>query len=203
MSQSPPTPTSASPPFDSPKADVILRSSDNIDFRVFKFILSLSSTFFEMLFSLPQPPEEISADTETMEGLPVIPVSEDSKTLDAFLRFCYPCNIVADPVLKDCLDLLKLLEAAKKYSFDALEEKICKDIIHPKALEKDSLQCFAVACHARLKNEIAIAAKHTLREPLIPACFENIKFLSPSELPLSATEFNTLDVLQQHWWGLL
>ncbi|ETW75378.1 hypothetical protein HETIRDRAFT_456000 [Heterobasidion irregulare TC 32-1] len=45
-------------PFDEPHADVILRSSDNTDFRVYENILSLASPFFRELFSLPQPPDE-------------------------------------------------------------------------------------------------------------------------------------------------
>ncbi|KAG6330410.1 hypothetical protein ID866_8679, partial [Astraeus odoratus] len=104
MSDSPAPPSSASPPFGHPKADAILRSSDNVDFRVFQLFLSLASPFFETLFDLPQPSEETSADTETIDGLPVIPMSEDSKTLDALLRFCYPCTLAEDPALHDFRD---------------------------------------------------------------------------------------------------
>ncbi|KIJ65516.1 hypothetical protein HYDPIDRAFT_130726 [Hydnomerulius pinastri MD-312] len=75
----------AASPFDHAKADIILRSSDNIDFRIFKLFLSLASPFFESLFDIPQPIEE-SEEQEIKDGLPIIPVSEDSKTLDALLR---------------------------------------------------------------------------------------------------------------------
>ena len=95
--------TYAAAPFDHAKADIILRSSDNIDFRVFKLFLSLASPFFETLFDIPQPDEE-NGDQEIKDGLVVVPVTEDSKTLDALLRFCYPCTL-ADvlnlEVLKD------------------------------------------------------------------------------------------------------
>jgi BTB/POZ domain len=37
-------------------SDVILRSSDHVDFYVYKIVLSLVSPFFEDMFSLPQPP---------------------------------------------------------------------------------------------------------------------------------------------------
>ena len=43
----------ASEPFDHAKADIILRSSDNIDFHVFKLFLSLASPFFEDMFNIP------------------------------------------------------------------------------------------------------------------------------------------------------
>ncbi|KAI6023597.1 hypothetical protein PISMIDRAFT_18795 [Pisolithus microcarpus 441] len=75
------SPARALPPFDHAKADVILRSSDGVDFRVFELFLSLASPFFETLFDLPQPSQAANADTEIEDGLPVFPVSEGSKTL--------------------------------------------------------------------------------------------------------------------------
>ena len=47
-----------------------------------------------MLFrSIPQPAEE-NGDQEVRDGLAVIPVTEDSKTLDALLRFCPELDLV-------------------------------------------------------------------------------------------------------------
>ncbi|KAG1774142.1 hypothetical protein EV702DRAFT_1127083 [Suillus placidus] len=48
--------TCASAPFAHANADVILLSTDGVEFRVFTFFLSLASPFFESLFSLPQAP---------------------------------------------------------------------------------------------------------------------------------------------------
>ncbi|KAK7012966.1 hypothetical protein R3P38DRAFT_2547565, partial [Favolaschia claudopus] len=59
-------------------ADTILRSSDGIDFHVWRVILSSASPFFKDMFSLPQ-------DTSSEAGTPVIPVAENSQLLDAFL----------------------------------------------------------------------------------------------------------------------
>ncbi|KAI6001105.1 hypothetical protein F5J12DRAFT_894724 [Pisolithus orientalis] len=172
----------ASPPFDHEKADVILRSSDNVDFRVFKLFLSLASPFFETLFDLPQPSEEMSTDVEIKDGLPVIPVSEDGKTLEPLLRFCYPCTLADDPPLDDFRDVINVLEAAKKYSLDAIARTICKSLFLPKILERDSLRCFAIACRARMQDECILAAKYSLREPLIPTWFEEIELITCTEL---------------------
>lgn len=71
-----------------PDADVILRSSDSVDFPVRRTVLADVSAFFKQMFSLPQgaspdlSPEGTSKDAE----LPVIPVAEDGKTLSLFLR---------------------------------------------------------------------------------------------------------------------
>lgn len=165
-------------PFDHAKADIILRSSDNVNFRVFKLFLSLASPFFETLFEIPQPAEE--KDQE--DGLVVIPVAEDSKTLDALLRFCYPCTLADDPSLEVLKDALDVLEAAKKYSLDAIEKKACKAISNPKILESEPLRCFAVAHRGRLQEETLLAAKYTLRLPLIPPSFPEIEPITASDL---------------------
>ena len=58
----------ATAPFDHAKADIVLRSSDNVDFRVFKLFLSLASPVFETLFDIPQPVEE-SEDQEIRDEI--------------------------------------------------------------------------------------------------------------------------------------
>lgn len=164
----PDPPVGASPPFDHAKADVILRSSDGIDFRVFRLFLSLASHFFETLFDFPLPSEVTSTDIEIKEGLHVIPVSEDSRTLDSLLRFCYPCTPAEDPMLEDFREVVKVLEVAGKYSFDGIKRAIRKALFKPKTLEVNSLRCFVIACRARMHDECVFAAKYTLREPLVP-----------------------------------
>ncbi|KAI6041901.1 hypothetical protein EDC04DRAFT_1138681 [Pisolithus marmoratus] len=182
MSDSPDLPTFALPPFDHVKADVILRSSDGVDFRIFRLFLSLASPFFETLFDLPQPSEENNTDMEIKDGLPVVPVSEDSKTLDLLLRFCYPCTLAEDPVLEDFREIVNVLDAAKKYSLDAIQPAVCKTLFSPKVLEVNSLRCFAIACRSRMQDECILAAKYTLREPLIPGWFEEIELITSTEL---------------------
>ena len=173
--------TYAATPFDHAKADNILRSSDNIGFRVFKLFLSLASPFFETLFDIPQPDEE-NGDQEVKDGLVVIPVTEDSKTLDALLRFCYPCTLADDPSLEVLIDAMDVLEAARKYSLDVIETKARKAIINPKFLEAEPLRCFSIAHRGRLREETLLAAKSTLTQPLIPSWFQEIELISATDL---------------------
>jgi len=170
----------ASPPFDHPKADIILRSSDGIDFHVFKLFLTLASPFFETMFELPQPAVGTSGDSN--DGLPVIIMQEDSGTLDTFLRFCYPSTLAEDPSLESLTDILAILEAARKYSLDLIERKVCQALANPKLLEVEPLRCFAIARNARLKHETITAARYTLRQPLIPAWFAEIELITASDL---------------------
>ncbi|KAG2125331.1 hypothetical protein DEU56DRAFT_743924 [Suillus clintonianus] len=173
--------TCALAPFDHAKADVILRSADGVEFRVFMLFLSLASPFFETLFGLPQAPDG-AADQEMKDGLAVIAVSEDSKTLDSFLRFCYPSTLAEDPSLDNLIDVLSVLAAARKYSLDLIETKVCQALTNPKVLETDPLRSFAIARNARLKHETITAARHNLRQPLIPALFAEIDLITASDL---------------------
>ncbi|KAG1888256.1 hypothetical protein F4604DRAFT_1877393 [Suillus subluteus] len=149
--------TCASTPFDHAQADVILRTADGVEFRVFKLFLSLASPFFETLFSLPQAPDG-ATDQEMKDGLAVI--------ADSFLRFCYPSTLADDPSLENLTDVLSMLSAARKYSLDLIEKKT------------EPIRCFAVARNAQLKHETITAARHTLRQPLIPTQFSEIGLIT-------------------------
>jgi hypothetical protein len=70
-------------------ADVILRSTDNVDFHTSKVLLSKTSELFQTLFSIPQPPAE-SDDQEFIDGSPVIPIDADASLLRNLLLFCNP-----------------------------------------------------------------------------------------------------------------
>jgi hypothetical protein len=172
--------TCASSPFDHSKADIILRSSDGVEFRVFKLFLTLASPFFETMFALPQP--AAGTNDDTMNGLHVIPMQENSKTLDTFLRFCYPSTLAEDPSLENLKDIKAILGVARKYSLDLIEKKVCQALANPKVLEAEPLRCFAIARNARLTHETITAAKYTLRQPLIPEWFAEISMITASDL---------------------
>lgn len=70
--------------FNDSDADVILRSSDSLNFPVRKSILSEVSTFFKDMFSLPQA-ETVDASIGPVE-LDIVPVAEDRDALYLFIR---------------------------------------------------------------------------------------------------------------------
>ncbi|KAI9464706.1 hypothetical protein HD554DRAFT_2121096 [Boletus coccyginus] len=77
---------------------------------------------------------------------------------------------------------MDVLEAARKYSLDVIEEKARQAIVTPKILEAEPLQCFAVACQGRLREETLLAAKYTLTQPLIPPLFREAELITPADL---------------------
>ena len=88
MSQSPRSlpPKLANAPFNGPRADLVLLSSDGVNFFVFKVILSVASSVFADMFTLPLPAASQRSNNEP----PVVQLPEDAETLDMALRYCYP-----------------------------------------------------------------------------------------------------------------
>lgn len=154
-------PKEAEAPFNNTKADVVLRSSDNIYFRVFRCMLAFASPFFESMFDLPQPLIKQTHD-EMFDGLDVIQVPEDSSTLDILLRFCYP---IKDPILENIKEVEEVLEAAMKYGMEAVEERVRKAMVAPSLLERNSLSLFAIAYRHGLELEAKTAARYSLHRP--------------------------------------
>jgi hypothetical protein len=82
--------TSPRETFDVPDANLIIRSSNLVDFRVHKPVLAIASPFFKDLLSLPQP-----SDGETVDGLPVVQLSEGSELLNSLISILYPtCTVM-------------------------------------------------------------------------------------------------------------
>jgi hypothetical protein len=80
-----------SPPetLDVSEMNLIIRSSDLVDFRVHKSVLAMASPVFKDLLSLPQP-----SDSESVDGLPVVQLSEDSELLNSLVSVLYPVSKV-------------------------------------------------------------------------------------------------------------
>ncbi|KAI0255769.1 hypothetical protein BJV78DRAFT_1173189 [Lactifluus subvellereus] len=171
--------TLANAPFDDTRADVILRSSDGVDFRVFKIILSLASPIFADMFSIPQPvPNGSHAEP------PVVTLSEDSKTLDFVLRHLYP---VEHPKEIELRDACTLIEFARKYQVKVLGHVVARSLTD--AIESDPTGVYAIAVTYG-EADIAIkAARSSLKRP--------ISHLKPSQLQC-ATAVLYGELIQYH-----
>ncbi len=152
----------ASVPFNKPSADVILRTSDRVDFFVRRAILGESSSVFEDMFSLACSSAATPCDpgTEIVDGLPVITIAEDSTTLDSFLRFAYP---VRDPEIESRLAICRVLEIARKYLADDIEPRLIERFAA--LAESHPLQRYALATERRWNGETKVAAWASLRYP--------------------------------------
>ena len=137
--------------FDSPDADVILRSSDGKDLRVHRIILSLTSPVFQGMFNLPQP-------IESPSQIPTIDVPESSDILQPFLQYLYPRS---PPKISDVAMWADLYTIAHKYDADVIMD-LLRDMLIPRFLEIAPLRVYALASHWGFEEEAKIASARTL-----------------------------------------
>ncbi|KAH8981504.1 hypothetical protein EDB86DRAFT_3131054 [Lactarius hatsudake] len=139
-------------------ADVILRSSDLVSFRVHKSILAISSPFWNDLFSLPQP-----LDDELVEGIPVVHMAEDAELLHSLLTVLYPIpSVIPDSYEK----ALALLAASQKYNMTTVLSIIRSEIGRQLPTTEAAFRAYAIACSNQLIPEIETTARLTLDHPM-------------------------------------
>ncbi len=149
-------------PFDNPVADFIIRSKDGVNFRVRSGIIAEASLVFSGMFEIPLPePSQAVDDADYMDGKPLVAVEEDSATLDALLRLCYPTD---DPVLTELRDVRLVLAAAMKYEMEEAIALMKKKVLT--FVDSQPLRVWASACILGLESEAKVAAQALLRVDL-------------------------------------
>jgi hypothetical protein len=160
-----PAPSHPSAPFDDADADFILRTSDGVDFRVYKLLLSLASSVFKDMFSLPAPS---NGSNDTVDGRPVVELTETSTTIHDLLMSCYPvAQTGGPPTMTSISQVGNLLEAARKYDMPGIEKAAVQALMKPDFIKREPLRVYAIAC--RQKNEAVArqAAAQLLRHGLL------------------------------------
>ena len=148
----PQSPRPPRPPFDDADADIIFRSSDHIDFRLYKVILAKASPVFREMFTLPHNPDE--------DDPQVVQLTEDAFTLENLLRLCCP---VEHPKISYVDHVHAVLEAAQKYEMQAVIANlrwVVKRIIHT-----EPLRIYAVAYSLKMEDVCREAAFLLLDDP--------------------------------------
>ncbi|KAH9893466.1 hypothetical protein C8Q73DRAFT_697031 [Cubamyces lactineus] len=164
----------AGSPFNNPTADLILRTSDNVAFLVRAGILAETSPVFHDMFALSkqtsaEDSREAKATPDTTSSPPasspeVLEVPENSDTLDALLRICYP---ISNPAFHD-LELVKpVLVAAHKYQMDIVLETVGTRLTE--FAREMPLRAYAIAIRYDMDAVARNAARHFLRHEWDPA----------------------------------
>ncbi|KAI9441998.1 hypothetical protein BJY52DRAFT_473218 [Lactarius psammicola] len=144
-----------------PDASIIVRSSDQVNFRVHKSLLALSSPFFNDLLSLPQPP-----DGEIVDGLPMVQLSEGADLLNSLFSLLYPIPPV---ILGSYEKVFALLAACQKYDMVSIQSNIRAEIkrgTFPAPVRAEAFRAYAIASRMRLVPEMENAACLTLGYPM-------------------------------------
>jgi hypothetical protein len=158
--------TTFGPPFDDTNADVILRSSDQVDFMVYKVILSKASPVFKTTFSLPQPATDTETRPTPQDSRPVVVLAEHSKVVAALLLTIYPPTPVPDGAEPLSLsDHIAVLEMARKYDMAATSDRLLIDFEGSEALRDNYLQAFCATYGHELREAAEVAARESLEYP--------------------------------------
>ncbi|KAJ7481704.1 hypothetical protein FB451DRAFT_1394338 [Mycena latifolia] len=153
--------TDAEPPFSGePQAagaptDLILRSTDCVDFHVHKGILSVvSPVFWDM---------EVFHPDELKDGKPIVRVHDPSSALERLLRLFYPFLVDSQPHTLDGLEFA--LIAAEKYQITDAVSKLMGTLTS--FVNEEPYRVFAIALRRGLVDIMNAAALATLEEPFL------------------------------------
>ncbi|KAJ6514992.1 hypothetical protein C8R47DRAFT_1001122 [Mycena vitilis] len=159
-------------PFDDPSGDIIIRSSENIHFRMHKILLSLASPFFKEMFEIPQPVtvnggenQRLQSD-ETRDGIPIIAMYDDQnqacgkEVLEFVLSSCHPARLQSSRPPLPATMVGPIVDVAARYGIDWAIQGALRD---PDLLKSNPFILLAHACSKGLEAETRLAARGTLR----------------------------------------
>lgn len=110
------------------------------------------------MFSLPNTPNH-----ETVDGLPVVDISEDAELVRSLITMLYPIPSEL-PAFYD--RVLALLAATKKYEMEAVQSSIRAEIARRPPLNMGAFSSYAIASSIGLLPEVDEAARLTLDQPM-------------------------------------
>ena len=156
-----PTSEESGPPFvplclNLPDTNIIIRSSDRVNFHVHKSLLVLSSPFFKSILSTQ--PQSVD--------LPVVQLSDDAELVNSLVSLLYPIP----PVIPSSYEkVFALLAACEKYGMVSIQSSIRAEVIRgsfPAPVGTESFRAYAIASDLGLGPEMQSAARLTLGYPM-------------------------------------
>ncbi|TFY63455.1 hypothetical protein EVG20_g6306 [Dentipellis fragilis] len=152
-------------PLDGLEADIILRSSDSVDFRTHKCILVIVSPVFRTFFQATQMQDRSitgsaqSGNSNWEGGLPVLRLPGDGQTLQFLLSTILPIPIVYPTSFRNALSAI---DAAEDYKIAGASNKL-RELIQGhepySTINPDkALRAYGQACLYRLEKRALTAA---------------------------------------------
>lgn len=155
----PPTVRDAGAPYADNDADVILRSSDGVDFRVHRLFLSKASPVFADMFALGSG-TGVAGD-EHKDDLRIVEMSEDEKSLRTLLGYCY---LALEPViLENIEDAERAFRVADKFQLSRARV-LAADRLKELA-KQDPERVYAIGWKMRARDIVQAAALESLARP--------------------------------------
>jgi hypothetical protein len=155
--------TVAKAPFNDTASDLVLRTTDNVDFHVHSLILRLSSSHFPFLPDDAHESDSLAQAISSQKEPQLFP--EQSTILDSMLRFCYPC---ADPTFSSLDEICEVIAAMAKHSFEdsTVMRSAAVMLLTPKFLNESPVRVFAIGCKYGWQDVVEAAARATGKQPM-------------------------------------
>ncbi|PFH50232.1 hypothetical protein AMATHDRAFT_104187, partial [Amanita thiersii Skay4041] len=143
------------------RADMILRSSDSVDFFILESFLRIISPVFEDKCSMNQ---ASNGGVTARSRLPVMEVGENSRTLHHLLLLIYPYD--DQPPLQDAELFSNVAAAARKYKMTGIEKKLEGYLAGSSLMSSEPLLIYARAISLGWGETAKSAAKSMLSQDL-------------------------------------
>lgn len=151
--------------FNSTDADLVLKSIDGVEFRVFRRILSEGSGFFQTMFTLPsETSESLQEGPHEHHPPPVVDITEGSRDFSVILQLLYP---VPEPKAQSLEQLNELLSIALKYDMPGVQHSLRNQLTSQPFATSDPFTAFTIAVRHQLVEEIKITAGWTFSVSLL------------------------------------
>ena len=159
----------APPPFDSKDANLVLVSSDGVEFRVHKHMIALASPVLAALIpasSTSLAPPHPYVHPRQPRQRPRLLLSQPAHVLNIFLRFIYP---IPEPPSLSLPTISLLLSLAHDYSATSITTRMRPHLLSAIHLDNSPLAVYALASSAGMADVARLAARRALAHPLPPA----------------------------------
>ncbi|TBU22120.1 hypothetical protein BD311DRAFT_602080, partial [Dichomitus squalens] len=148
--------------------DIIIRSSDKVDFVIQRKLLSEASPILRDMLRMSQPPPYSAEPQDEIVGSPpVLALPEDGATISALLQFHTHGLDKDGPTLSK---VRSILEAARRYRMYGVVAAFRPRLVELGKLRTDALSAFAIACSLGLDEEAETLAPlaYELRGRYVP-----------------------------------
>lgn len=140
-----------------PHGDLILRSSDSIEFRVHTLLMRLGSPVFADMLGMPQP-SGTEVATQTVD------LAENAEMIDVLLRWIYP--VEDKPRIASLDDVKRYIPMATKYDVRCALSYYYAAMESPHFIASNPCRAYAIAVQNNASSGIRAAARLIIKEDI-------------------------------------
>ncbi|TFK95678.1 hypothetical protein BDV98DRAFT_473832, partial [Pterulicium gracile] len=131
---------------DDATTDLVLRSSDGVNFRIFKLFVSLHSSVFSGMWNLPQITSDTAHTIYSWVEVSILDVFDKAGELRLLLAQCDPRKLHIPESLDEYMSVLIM---AEKYAMDPLIDRKERELLHSNHINDNPLDAYCLSTRFR------------------------------------------------------